>query len=73
MQTSSTYDIGSIDGKDSMCHLGHLAWQKKINSLLEGSVNNKITGFFHRIKNLEYFNVRCNKTELCSKYPSNFI
>jgi len=50
MQTSSTYDIGSIDGKDSMCHLGHLAWQKKINSLLEGSVNNKITGFFIELK-----------------------
>jgi hypothetical protein len=50
MQISSTYDIGSIDGKDSMCRLGHLAWQKKINSLLQGSVNNKITGVFIKLK-----------------------
>jgi hypothetical protein len=50
MQISSTYDIGSIDGKNSMCHLGHLAWQKNINSLLPGSANNKITGVLIKLK-----------------------
>jgi hypothetical protein len=66
MQISSAYDITSTGGKDSLCHLqqvGHLSWQKNINSLLQGSENNKITIVVIRSKFLNILMsdvIKCN-------------